>query len=924
MKKILLFSILLFTCLHSNSQEYLITGKVLDSTSSQGLSSATIFIESPKDSTLLNYTISNNSGNFELLFKTKEASSRLNISYTGMQAYSRLIDLTTNKIDLGNIQLKELASNLDEVIVNVNRSPITIKKDTLEFNAASFKTRPDANLEETLKQLPGVEVDAAGNITVNGKPVQRILVNGKEFFGNDPKIATKNLPKEIINKIQVVDTKTQSQEFTGEEGDSENKTINITIDEDKNKGYFSRATIGGGTDDRYEMSGIGNYFKDDLRLSVLASSNNINSSGFTFDEVFDAMGRRARTITRSSTGSFGINGLSFGNNKNGITKSETAGLNFVNEWNEKYEVSSDYFFGSNNTDTRTSTRRENILPDRTFFTNSESNSTRDNDSHRGNVNFSFKPDTLTRINIRPSININKGTTQSSSLSESLDDNQNLINTSETENRNENLNTTFSNDLSVTRKFGSRGAFLNFSLENENNKSESDNFFFSSRETFGNNPNTEIQNQLISEDNNSDMYQFETRYRSVMTDQLFLDIEYSYEVESSKNERSVFDFDENTNSYSDFNPELSNNFKVKGEIHIPNVGLRYEGDKLRTGFNVGLLNTQLRTENLIQNVEFNNDFNNLFASANLRYEFERSKRISIYYRNSNNIPSIQQLQPVRIQTDPLNFIEGNPNLKPSFNQNVNISFNNFDFKSRSGYGFYMSYGYVQDQVVSVSVTDEDLLRTTTFDNISGGQDANASFYYSKQFKAENKDTYRLRGNLSGQYAKTLGFTNGQQFESENYVVSPGLGLTYEKGEVITLNPTVGIDYNLRKYNINANRNEEFTNLNFSLEATTYWPKNVVFGNDITYFKYGNVAADFRSTSLQWNMSLGYQLLKDNATLKFKVYDLLDQNIGTRRQTGDDFVQDTDQLILERYFMLSFTYKFSKFGGKDPNASRMRFN
>ncbi|GAA0755762.1 hypothetical protein GCM10009433_10570 [Psychroflexus lacisalsi] len=328
--------------------------------------------------------------------------------------------------------------------------------------------------------------------------------------------------------------------------------------------------------------------------------------------------------------------------------------------------------------------------------------------------------------------------------------------------------------------------------------------------------------------------------------------------------------------------------------------------------------------MIQNVGFNNDFNNLFASANLRYEFERSKRISIYYRNSNNIPSIQQLQPVRIQTDPLNFIEGNPNLKPSFNQNLNISFNNFDFKSRSGYGFYMSYGYVQDQVVSVSVTDEDLLRTTTFDNISGGQDANASFYYSKQFKAENKDTYRLRGNLSGQYAKTLGFTNGQQFQSENYVVSPGVGLTYEKDEMITLNPGVGIDYNLRKYNINANRNDEFTNLNFSLEATTYWPRNVVFGNDITYFIYGNVAADFRSTSLQWNMSLGYQFLKDNATLKFKVYELLDQNIGTRRQTGDDFVQDTDQLILERYFMLSFTYKFSKFGGKDPNASRMRFN
>lgn len=911
----------MFCVLTLNAQDFTLKGIVVDNTSNP-LSSATVFAETLGDSTLLNYTITNSEGGFELAVKAKEDQARLNISFTGMQSYVKIVKLNTSTIDLGEIKLVELTNNLDEVLVNVNRSPITIKKDTLEFNAASFKTRPDANLEETLKQLPGVEVDVQGNITVNGKPVQRILVNGKEFFGNDPKIATKNLPKEIINKIQVVDTKTQSQEFTGEEGDSENKTINITIDEDKNRGYFSRATIGGGTDDRYEMSGIANYFEDKLRLSVLASSNNINSSGFTFDEVFDAMGRRARTITRSSGGGFGINGINFGNDS-GITKSETAGLNFVNEWGKEYEVSGDYFFGSNKTDTRTSTRRENILPDRTFFTNSESNSRRDNNSHRGNVNFTFKPDTLTRINIRPSININKGTNQSSSLSESLAEDGGLINNSETDNRNDNLNFTFSNDLSITRKFGNRGAFLNFSFENENNKSESDNFFFSSRETFGTNPTTEIQDQLISEDNNSDTYEIRSRYRSVMTDNLFLDIAYSYEIESSKNERSVLDFDENTGAYSNFNAELSNKFKVKGETHIPNVGLRYEGDKLRTGFNVGLLNTQLRTENLIQNVGFKNDFNNLFTSANLRYEFERSKRISVYYRNSNNIPSIQQLQPVRIQTDPLNIIEGNPNLRPSFDQNINVSFNNFDFKSRSGYGFYMSYSYIQDQVVSVSVTDQDLLRTTTFDNISGGQDANANFYYSKQYKAENKDTYRLRGNISGQYSKTLGFTNAQQFESESYVVSQGIGLTYEKDEFITLNPGISIDYNLRNYNINANRNEEFTNLNFSLQTTTYWPKNVVFGNDITYFKFGNVAADFRSTSLQWNMSIGYQFLKDNATLKFKVYDLLDQNIGTRRQTGDDFVQDTDQLILERYFMLSFTYKLSKFGGKDPNSRRRRF-
>ncbi len=921
MSKVVLVPVFILLFCNAFSQEFLVKGQVVDALTNEKLSSATVFVESLQDSTLLNYTISNSTGEFELLFKTKEEQAKLSISYVGKLPFVQRLPLTTPSIELGVLKLEDLTDNLDEVLVNVDRSPITIKRDTLEFNAASFKTRPDANLEDTLKQLPGVEVDASGNITVNGSPVQRILVNGREFFGNDPKIATKNLPKDIINKIQVVDTKTQSQEFTGEEGDSENKTINITIDKEKNRGFFSRATQGGGTDDRYEMSGIANYFEDDLRLSVLASSNNINSSGFTFDEVFDAMGRRAATVTGGRGGNFGINGANSGNNT-GITKSETAGLNFVNEWDKIYEVSSDYFFGSNKTDTRTSTRRENILPDRTFFTNSERNSRRNNDSHRGNVNFTYKPDTLTRINIRPSINLSKGVNQSSSISESLSESGDLINTSEIENRSENLNFNFNNTLSVTRKFGSRGAFLDVSLDNDNNKSESDNFLFSNRQTFGTNADLEEQDQLISENSNSETYKVATRYRSVMADNLFLDVSYSYEIEASKNERNVFDFDETTNTYTNFNQDLSNEFEVKGETHIPRVGLRYEGDKLRTGFNVGLLNTQLKTENLIQNVEFRNEFNNLFTSANLRYEFQRSKRINISYRNSNNIPSIQQLQPVPIQTDPLNIIEGNPNLNPSFNQNLRINFNNFDFRTRSGYGVFFNYTYITDQVVSVSFTDLDLIRRTTFDNISGAQNANLNVYYSKQIRTENKAIYRLRGNISGQYEKNLGFTNGVQFQSENYVVSPNLSLTYEKDQTLTLTPGVGVDYNLRNYNINSNRNEEFTNLNFSLATTTYWPRHVVFGNDLTYFKFGNVAADFRSSSLQWNMSLGYQFAKDAATLKFKIYDLLDQNIGTRRQTGDDFVQDTDQLILERYFMLSFTYKFNKFSGTQPNSRRRR--
>ncbi len=219
---------------------------------------------------------------------------------------------------------------LEGVVVTANRAPITIKKDTLEFNAASFSTKANATVEDLLKELPGVEVDAQGNITVNGKPVNKILVNGKPFFGDDPTIATRNLTKEIVEKIQVTDTKTDSQAFTGEKGDENNKTINIQIDEEKNKGIFGRVAAGGGTDKRFEYAGLINYFDNDLRVSALAGGNNINSPGFSFGEIEKMFGS-ARYVSMNSNGSFNYNGRAFGGG-DGITNSRTAGANFADDF----------------------------------------------------------------------------------------------------------------------------------------------------------------------------------------------------------------------------------------------------------------------------------------------------------------------------------------------------------------------------------------------------------------------------------------------------------------------------------------------------------------------------------------------------------------------------------------------------------------
>ncbi len=904
--------------IQATAQDFQITGRVLDNETKQPLEAATVYLERPADSTLIVYTISENDGSFILTGNTSTEPLNLYISFTGYQLFKQSVSLAENRIiDIGNLSLAVADNTLDEVNVIGSRAPIVVKKDTLEFNAASFTTRQDANLEELMKKLPGVEVDTQGNITVNGKPVSRILVNGKEFFGNDPKIATKNLPKEIINKIQITDTKTRSQEFTGKAGDPDDKTINITIQEDKNKGYFARATVGGGTNDRYEMSGIGNYFKDKLRVSVLASSNNINSSGFSFDEVFDMMGRNARSFSfNSNGGSFGINGLNFGGG-GGITKAETAGINFVNEWGKKLDLNADYFYGRNDTETRTIIERENILPDSRFFYNSISAGNLINESHRANLRLEYEPDTLTRISIAPRFNSNSAFSERTTAATSLNQQRELVNSTETLDEETLESFSFSNRLDVIRKYGKRGAYTQINFENSHQKQDNENFFFSESVFFRGDDVVQIQDQFIDEDQRENRYLIGATQRFVMAEKLFLDASYDFEATNSTNLRYVYDFDALTNDYTDFNALLSSDFESKSRKNIPNVGVNYEGAKWRVGSEIGLLNTTLENYNFLEEVPFSSAYNNLFLSANVRYEISRGKSVWFNYNSDAGIPTIRQLQPVVNRTNPLNIFIGNPDLRPTYSQSLRGGYRNYDFAKRSGFFSYGSVTFTNNSIVPVTFTGEDLVRTTTYTNVDGAISANAGTSFSKQYKKEKRElSYRL--GLNGNFDKNIGFTNEVLFNSERFTIRPSANFTYGIEDYFSFNPGYQLAYTESNYDINAERNESFTNHTFSLEATTFWPKNVVFGNDVSFTYFGNLSEGFDKTALLYNISLGYKFLKDNATLKVKVYDLLNENVASQRIAGDDFIQDTESLILRRYAMLSFTYKISKFGGKDPNA------
>lgn len=457
MSKNFLFALILLSSFFSFSQnQFTFKGKLVSKTTNVPLESATIYLTREKDSAVLEYTISNKKGEFELKVAPQNSATTLKISYIKLETYKKRFETIDGNVDLGAIELAEQDAQIEEVVVNVEAPPIRIKKDTLEFNAASFKLRPDANVESLLKQLPGVEIDADGKITVNGKEVNQILVNGKPFFDKDGKVALQNLPSTLINKVQVTDTKTKKEEKTGTNAASNNASINLTIDEKKNKGFFGKAMGGYGTDKRYESSGIINYFKNKTKVSVLASANNINSVGFSMDEVFDNMGggRNGSKLWVNGEGSYWYNGQNFGSS-NGITESNLIGANYSDEYFKKVDFSSSFFHSGTNNKNSNKTNRTNLLPTGTFTTNSNSDTETDTKYNNFDFTADVKIDSTFSIVFEPKISQNDRKNYSDSKSSSFE-NGTLLNDFTSKNYTESTNKAFQNTTTVTKTFRKKG------------------------------------------------------------------------------------------------------------------------------------------------------------------------------------------------------------------------------------------------------------------------------------------------------------------------------------------------------------------------------------------------------------------------------------------------------------------------------------
>jgi hypothetical protein len=912
-----IFIMALSSTLHA--QQFNIKGIVKDATTKERMLSTTVYLESVKDSTLITYSITNEDGVFNLSGNTAYERVNFIASFQGYKNYSFLMSLEERRdIDLGVIDLSSDIESLNSVLVTARKAPITVKKDTLEFNAKSFNTKADATLEDVLKELPGVEIDKDGKITVNGKEVSKILVNGKEFFGDDPQIALKNLPKEIIDKIQVTESKTDAQKATGEAGDANASEINITIDEDKNKGWFSRLTAGGGTDERYSTSGIVNYFNNDFKLSVLGSSNNINSPGFSFDEIYDAMGSSAYSISRSSNGSFGINGQNFGGSS-GITSSDSAGINLSKDWGEKVGVSMNYFYGGNDTRSASDSRRETFLPDRTFITESSNRGDRAGDSHRISGRIEVKPDTLTSFNISPTINISDNFSDNTSSSKSSDDRGNTINDVTTSSISNSDNQSLGANFNFSRNTKEKGTYFGFygNVNRDKNNSQSDfNSIIIRYDSLGNPETPDIQDQLIDTKSESNSFSVTPYLNKKLTDALGLSVNYNVETGNQKNKRSLFDRDGSGSLL--FNNLLSNDYEVKNSQQRPSLGLRYDKGGFRFDLSGGIIHQTLESEDVLLDTRFDKEFTDPYLRANVNYKFGKFGRAYINYSNSINIPSVRQLQPVEDRTNPQNIVVGNPELDASQQHNVYFNLSQYDWEKGSGFYSGGGFTYTDNSVAAITTTDVDLIRKTTYTNIDGVYNGYLYTSFSKTWKKDGREIgfdFGIDGNLS----LNKGFTNASAFQSESYSISPELTFEYSLKDYIDVELEYEVTANRTQFDIATITEQEFVNQRVAIDITTSWPKHIILGMRGEYNKFGNISGDFDDDSFVLIGSLGYKFAKDKATVKLKAYDILNQIIDTRRLITNDFVSDTSSLVLQQYFMLSCTYKISKFGGKDPNEN-----
>lgn len=890
-----------------------IRGTVAEDGTREPLIQASLRLLAARDSAVVKTAVSDADGRFTIS-GVKAGRYVLEASYVGYNAAFRNVRLQRD-VRLDTLYLAPSSVMLRETVVTGIRTPIKVMEDTVEFNADSYKTQPNAVVEDLLKRLPGVEVDSEGKITANGKSVSKILVDGKEFFADDPTVASRNLPVNMVEKLQVVDRKSDAARLTGVEDGEEETVINLTVKKGMNNGWFGNAEAGYGTDSRYKGSFNINRFWNGNQVTLLGAMNNVNELGFG-----DGTSGRFRRFGGSS----------------GVTSSKALGLNFNVGKDEILRVGGDVMYSYSDRDTYQSSDRQYLFSDSTSYYKSTRNARDRGHNFRADLRVQWKPDSFNTVDFRPNFSWNRNDSwgDEASLTSAGDADRSPVtqssNLDNSRGTSVEVGGTFIYNHNFRRKRGrsfSVMATYRFSNVRERSDSYSWNKFFQVDDSV----------DLYDQWTDSRTWSNNVRARLSWTEPLgdpskghSLTFAYSVNARWNNSDRLTYDHpvewpdgwtgDPVVSDELVFNEELSNRFRNTYFSQDIRVGYRHVSKKATLNAGISLVPQSSRSTNLIDNarsIPTRNVFN--FAPF-LRYRLKFNKRSSLnmFYAGRSSQPSMTQLQPVADKTDPLNIVIGNPNLKPTFTHNLNLRFQDFNMESQRSIMVMAFANMAQNSIISRTTFDNTTGgRTTTYENVNGIWNVRAMTMYSQPLR--NK-AFTINNHLMGYYSRGVGYNNGERNISSTYSFNESFGIAWRPTNLeIELRPRYSLQYVANSLASQPGRTVH--NYGGMFNATYYTPFGLVIATDLNYTATSGYSAGYDTDEWMWNASLSYQFLRGrNATVSLQAFDLLQQRSNVRRNITANYIDDTRYNSLTRYFMVSFSYKFSTFGAGEKPADR----
>lgn len=888
-----------------------ITGAMKDS-SGEPLVGGSVRLLTPRDSTMVKSAVADADGRFSLT-GVNNGRYIAEFSYVGSRTAYQNVTVSGANITLKPVTLSDDAYVLKDVTVTGIRTPIKVMQDTIEYAAETYKVQPNAVVEDLLKRLPGVEVSSDGSITSNGKTVSKILIDGKEFFSDDPKVASKNLPVNMVEKVQVVDRKSDLARITGVDDGEEETVINLTVKKGMKNGWFGNAEAGYGTDSRYKGSFVVNRFWNDNQITFLGGLNNINQPAFTDG----ASGRFRR----------------FGGD-NGITRSKALGVNFNVGNGEILRVGGNVMYS--HTDVRTNTRqnRQYLFQDSTAYNNSRKYSKDQGHNVRADFRLQWKPDSFNTLDFRPSMNFSSNRSWSNDSSMMLSGRLENVTQSQNKALSKGTSWEFGAQLIYSHSFRNhpgRSFSIFGNIRTSNVREREDSWSLNKYFLLG-------TDSLYDQYSDNHTWSNTLTARATWTEPLgnaknghFLTLAYRFQYRWNNADKFTYDLPayEDYDPYlphlvtdSDLNPELSNQFRNDYMSQDIRVGYKYINTTTNLEVGVSAVPQMSKSINLLNHAkDISRNTWNMAPFLRYRYKMTKTRSLNIDYRGQTNQPSMTQLQPVADMSNPLNIIVGNPGLDPSFTHNIRLRFQDFNQGAQRSVMAMLNASIVQNSIVSsTTFSPETGGQTTTYRNVNGAWNAFGGVMFSMPFR--NKAwTTSLFSMLN--YNHAVGYNNGDRNTSNSFNInlSPGIAFRPDYFQ-FELRPRYGLQTvsNTRA----TTNNRTVHNYGGRFDGTYYTKFGLTISTDLEYTATSGYASGYDTRSWMWNAEVSYSFLRaQNATVSVRAYDLLNQKSNIRRNITANYIDDTAYNSLTRYFMVSFTYKFNTFGKGNEPESRNQF-